>query len=80
MKLTEKLGLSPEQKEQLLEELLAERTEVNVKSFLRLTSINLRLIRIIKRLSELPAEKLGEALEMILPDLERVGEIVKTGK
>ena len=52
MSLIKTLGLTPEQKEQLLEELLAEKTVVNVDSFLRLTTINFRLVDLLKKIKE----------------------------
>lgn len=77
MKLIEELGLSPEQKEQLLEELLAEKTIMNVKSFLRLSSINLRIAKITTNLASLKGVAYDKALEILQAEMEKVDEIIK---
>lgn len=80
MKLTEELGLSPEQKEQLLEELLAEKTVLNVKSFLRLSSINLRLAKITTCLASLKGEAYEKALETLQAEMDKVEGIIREGE
>lgn len=80
MKLSEKLGLSPEQKEQLLEELLAEKTVLNVKSFLRLSSINLRLAKITTSLASLKGEAYKKALETLQAEMDKVEGIIREGE
>ncbi len=77
MKLSEKLGLSPEQKEQLLEELLAEKTVLNVKSFLTLSSINLRIAKITQSLANLKGEEYENALEAVKAEMEKVESLIK---
>lgn len=83
MKLSEKLGLSPEQKEELLEELLAEKTLLNVKSLLSLltlSSINMRVARISKiskSLSNLKGEEYEKALETLEVEMEKVEALIK---
>lgn len=77
MKLTEKLGLTPEQKEHLLEELVAEKTVLNVQSFLRLTSINQRISRITAALAPLKGEEYEKALKAVQSEMDEIEELVK---
>lgn len=77
MKLSEKLGLSPEQKEQLIEELLAEKTILNVKSFIRLSTINLRIAKITTKLASLKGEDYEKALETLQMEMEKVENLIK---
>jgi predicted metalloendopeptidase len=77
MKLIEKFGLNPEEKEQLLEELLAEKTILNVKSFLMLSTINLRIARITKSLASLKGEDYEKALETVQTEIEKIDKLIE---
>jgi hypothetical protein len=76
MKLTE-MNLTPEQKQMLLEELLAERVALSAESLVRLMSITSSLNKVAKSLSALTLTNALLAIETVKPEIEAVFCILK---